>query len=283
MTFQNDFQSARSDLDQISRAIAATISPKMIPLASSKTRTAALFAAGSYVMGIRKAPSVGCMPQILPPVIDALGDQDNRVRLAAVEALYNIARVVREGLAPYSARILEALLKATSDEDSEVDRAMAILHPLLQVTVNECKSVPPRTLVPPLLQGMRMPVSAAVLTSIQWILTLESSPLVGRFLYFILFSEIFFPVDLDPRNESSPLVGRELLWNHQEVLSLLFYHTASSSKAISERATEALDQLLERTVSELSITDSTSLESGPFPYQVDFFVFCFGKSIYPTV
>lgn len=226
----------------------------MIPLASSKTRTAALFAAGSYVMGIRKASSVGCLPQILPPVIDALGDQDNRVRLAAVEALYNIARVVREGLAPYSAKILEALLKATSDEDSEVDRAMAILHPLLQVTVNECKSVPPRTLVAPLLQGMRMPVSAAVLTSIQWILTLESSPLVGR----------------------------ELLWNHQELLSLLFYHTASSSKAISERATEALDQLLERTVSELSITDSTSLESGPFPYQVDFFVF-FGKSVYPTV
>jgi len=85
-------------------------------------------------------------------VIDALGDQDNRVRLAAVEALYNIARVVREGLAPYSAKILEALLKATSDEDSEVDRAMAILHPLLQVTVNECKSVPPRMIVAPLLQ-----------------------------------------------------------------------------------------------------------------------------------
>lgn len=50
-----------------------------------------------------------------------------------------------------------------------------------------------------------MQVSAAVLASIQWILTLESSPLVGRFSYFIFLSIYFFPpwiLTLD----SSPLL-----------------------------------------------------------------------------
>jgi hypothetical protein len=46
---------------------------------------------------------------LLPPILVSLADSDKRVRLAALEALFNISRVVRDDLAPFASQILAGL------------------------------------------------------------------------------------------------------------------------------------------------------------------------------
>lgn len=215
----SDAQSTR-DLKGIARALAACLQST----SSLDTRRAALLATGSFILALGRERAAEFLPQLLPAILDSFKDSDVGLRLAAAESLYNITRVVRQNIAPFAASTMEALLKVASDNDSEVDRALAILHPLLQVTVNECKTVSASSLVAPLVGGLRSSVSAAVVTSIRWVLSLESSPHVGC----------------------------ELLHDHPEVLHLLFAHAASNSGEIAELAKEALDELLDRTVSELA-------------------------------
>jgi hypothetical protein len=221
---KTDSVEARRDLTGLARALAASLHPSAGFSSAPATRSAALFAAGSFFLALGREHASEFLHQLLPAVIRALRDTDSGVRLAASESLYNITRVVREHIAPFAAATIEALLKAASDKDSEVDRALAILHPLLQVTVNECKTVSASELVTPLVGGLRASVSSAVCTSIRWILSLESSPHIGG----------------------------ELLRDHPDILHLLFSHTTSTSPEVADLAHEALSELLERTVSDLS-------------------------------
>ena len=226
---RSDDKGAQRDLEHIASTLAACISLKMY---SAKTRTSAAIAVGSFVVGVGKEGATEFLERLIPPVIEALADSEMRVRLAAVEALYNVTRVVRQGIAPYAAVMLEGILKASSDGGTEVDRALAILHPLLQVTVNECRGLSARALAGALLCGLRMSLVTPVSSSIHWVISLESSPHVGR----------------------------ELLREHSDILELLFLHSASGCCEVAELASQALSQMLELFVSELSQNPTS------FPY-----------------
>lgn len=59
--------------------------------------------------------------------------QDARVRYYALEALFNIAKVTREGFMPFFADTFEALFRLSADMDSAVAQATTYLDNLLKV------------------------------------------------------------------------------------------------------------------------------------------------------
>jgi len=59
--------------------------------------------------------------------------QDARVRYYALEALFNIAKVTREGFMPFFADTFEALFRLSADMDSAVHQATTYLDNLLKV------------------------------------------------------------------------------------------------------------------------------------------------------
>ena len=98
--------------------------------------------------------------------------------------------------------------------------------------MNESNNLSAQVLVVPLLHGLRMSAVSAVRAAIQWVLSLESSPHIGG----------------------------DLLRERPDLLHLLFFHTASACVSVADLAKEALEQFLERAVSDLSADRS------PFPY-----------------
>ena len=65
--------------------------------------------------------------------IDVSVLQDARVRYYALEALFNIAKVTREGFMPFFADTFEALFRLSADMDSAVHQATTYLDNLLKV------------------------------------------------------------------------------------------------------------------------------------------------------
>ena len=59
--------------------------------------------------------------------------QDARVRYYALEALFNIAKVTREGFMPFFAETFEVLFRLSADMDTAVHQATTYLDNLLKV------------------------------------------------------------------------------------------------------------------------------------------------------
>ena len=76
---------------------------------------------------------ISCFLLILPTVFSP---QDARVRYYALESLFNIAKVTREGFMPFFADTFETLFRLSADMDSAVQLATTYLDNLLKVSSN---------------------------------------------------------------------------------------------------------------------------------------------------
>ncbi|KAF5450330.1 hypothetical protein F2P56_030690 [Juglans regia] len=72
------------------------------------------------------------LEQIVLPVLNSFSDQDSRVRYYACEALYNIAKVVREDSIIFFNQIFDALCKLSADSDANVQSAAHLLDRLVK-------------------------------------------------------------------------------------------------------------------------------------------------------
>ena len=81
-------------------------------------------------------PHVGAL---LDVVLSCFEDRDARVKYYACEALYNIAQVARALVVPYFGQIFDGLIRLTTDVDSLVKKAAALLDRLLKDIVIECE------------------------------------------------------------------------------------------------------------------------------------------------
>eukprot|EP00960_Hanusia_phi_P057052 763440-Hanusia_phi.AAC.1 len=61
-----------------------------------KIRTGALSAAASFVLGLGTVRSKDYLHILLPSIASCAKDADKKVRLSALESLYNICRTVRQ-------------------------------------------------------------------------------------------------------------------------------------------------------------------------------------------
>ena len=64
-----------------------------------------------------------------------VADQDSRVRYYACEALYNIAKVAREGFMMFFHDVFDALFRLCADSEANVQNAAQFLDNLVKVSL----------------------------------------------------------------------------------------------------------------------------------------------------
>ncbi|KAL0018783.1 hypothetical protein WJX77_010592 [Trebouxia sp. C0004] len=72
------------------------------------------------------------LQRIVPPVLNSFTDQDSRVRYYACEALYNIAKVAREGFMIFFHDVFDALFRLCADSEANVQNAAQFLDNLVK-------------------------------------------------------------------------------------------------------------------------------------------------------
>ncbi|DBA99543.1 TPA: hypothetical protein ACH3X3_012124 [Trebouxia sp. C0006] len=72
------------------------------------------------------------LQRIVPPVLNSFTDQDSRVRYYACEALYNIAKVAREGFMMFFHDVFDALFRLCADSEANVQNAAQFLDNLVK-------------------------------------------------------------------------------------------------------------------------------------------------------
>ncbi len=66
-------------------------------------------------------------------LLSLVADQDSRVRYYACEALYNIAKVAREGFMMFFHDVFDALFRLCADSEANVQNAAQFLDNLVKV------------------------------------------------------------------------------------------------------------------------------------------------------
>ncbi|KAG6714087.1 hypothetical protein I3842_05G185500 [Carya illinoinensis] len=116
------------------------------------------------------------LEQIVLPVLNSFSDQDSRVRYYACEALYNIAKVVREDFIIFFNQIFDALCKLSADSDANVQSAAHLLDRLVKdiVTVSDQFSI--EEFIPLLRERMNVLNPYVRQFLVGWITVLDSVP-----------------------------------------------------------------------------------------------------------
>ncbi|KAG2708318.1 hypothetical protein I3760_05G186100 [Carya illinoinensis] len=116
------------------------------------------------------------LEQIVLPVLKSFSDQDSRVRYYACEALYNIAKVVREDFIIFFNQIFDALCKLSADSDANVQSAAHLLDRLVKdiVTVSDQFSI--EEFIPLLRERMNVLNPYVRQFLVGWITVLDSVP-----------------------------------------------------------------------------------------------------------
>eukprot|EP00192_Tetraselmis_astigmatica_P007189 CAMPEP_0117652604 /NCGR_PEP_ID=MMETSP0804-20121206/2717_1 /TAXON_ID=1074897 /ORGANISM="Tetraselmis astigmatica, Strain CCMP880" /LENGTH=798 /DNA_ID=CAMNT_0005458665 /DNA_START=91 /DNA_END=2485 /DNA_ORIENTATION=+ len=72
------------------------------------------------------------LPDMVPPVLESVTDQDSRVRFYAVEALYNIADIARDAMLPFMIQAFDGLFRVSADADDNLRSAVPFAENLLK-------------------------------------------------------------------------------------------------------------------------------------------------------
>jgi len=116
------------------------------------------------------------MDTVIPAVLNSLVDQDARVRYYALEALFNIAKVTREGFMPFFADTFEALFRLSADMDSAVHQATTYLDNLLKDIVTASPNFDVDDFVPQLREFLAVHDMKQCMFLLRWITLLVSVP-----------------------------------------------------------------------------------------------------------
>mmetsp|Transcript_18365 Transcript_18365/g.60314 ORF Transcript_18365/g.60314 Transcript_18365/m.60314 type:complete len:693 (+) Transcript_18365:1669-3747(+) len=197
-----------------------------------KIRTGALAAAASFVLGLGPVRSKDYLHILLPSVASCAKDTDRKVRLAALESLYNICRTVRQAISPFCALLMDSLIAAANEQDDDVAEALLAVESLLQIIVCESNDISAVNILPTFLAGFRLDSSCSSCAVLRWIIALESSPWLGR----------------------------DLLHNHAELTQAIFMMTSHNDNSVKTLALECLEQFHDRAI------DALNKSRHPFSY-----------------
>uniref|UniRef100_A0A061SJN4 Vacuole morphology and inheritance protein 14 n=1 Tax=Tetraselmis sp. GSL018 TaxID=582737 RepID=A0A061SJN4_9CHLO len=99
---------------------------------NSNQRKGALLGIAAVACGLTNQHINEYLPQVMPPVLESITDQDSRVRFYAVESLYNIADIAREGMLPFMNKAFDGLFRVSADADDHLRSAVPYAENLLK-------------------------------------------------------------------------------------------------------------------------------------------------------
>ncbi|KAF8389952.1 hypothetical protein HHK36_024472 [Tetracentron sinense] len=127
------------------------------------------------------------LQQIVPPVLNAFSHQDSKVGYCACQALYNIAKVVREGIIEFFNQIFDALSKLSAVPDADLQGAVYRLDRLMKDIATETDLFSYEEFIPLLRERMLVLNPSVRKFLIGWITVLDGvsdSPILDYLLDF---------------------------------------------------------------------------------------------------
>ena len=154
-------------------------------------RVGAIVSCASAAVGLgREMTTEVLVPEAMKHLTARLREVGDGVALAACEAVYNIARIVRGDIVDYVPGIVEALCFLSASAMGSLQQACGVLNRLAMDLVCECRdwggvSKPGgesllHRIVAVTIAGLRGGVEAGVCFSLDWVSVLESSPDIGQ-------------------------------------------------------------------------------------------------------
>jgi vacuole morphology and inheritance protein 14 len=173
--------------------------------ASANHRKGGLIGLAAMTVGLASASDAAsskrALDAIVPPVLTALTDFDDRVRYYACEALYNIAKATRERFLRYLNPVFTELCKLSADADANVQNAASLLDRLLKDIVAESGEFDLRDFAPLIVERIGS-VNPHVRTFlIGWITTLDSVPDIDVLAHVPMFLDGLLKMLSDPNRE----------------------------------------------------------------------------------
>ena len=98
----------------------------------SNQRKGALLGLAAVACGLTNQHIQEFLPQMMPPVLESITDQDTRVRFYAVESLYNIADIARDSMVPFLLQAFDGLFRVSADADDHLRYAVPFVENLLK-------------------------------------------------------------------------------------------------------------------------------------------------------
>ena len=98
----------------------------------SNQRKGALLGLAAVACGLTNQHINEFLPQMMPPVLESITDQDTRVRFYAVESLYNIADIARDSMVPFLLQAFDGLFRVSADADDHLRYAVPFVENLLK-------------------------------------------------------------------------------------------------------------------------------------------------------
>lgn len=176
---------------QLARLLAVHIASQDVQVVPTFVRIGAIVSCASAAIGFGRPMTTAVLLSAAMPLLTMrLRDPAEGVALAACEAVYNIARVVRGDFVKYIPGIVEALCALSSSAIGAMHQAHSVLNRLVMDLVCECRdwgggSDPDgdgllHNIVAVTIAGMRGGVEAGVCFSLEWVSVLETSPDIGQ-------------------------------------------------------------------------------------------------------
>lgn len=160
------------------------------------------------------------LPEIVPAVLKCFDDQESGVRYYACEALYNIAKIAREGFIVFFNEVFDALCMLSADTDSKVQNAALLLDRLMKDIVTESAAFSVETFLPLLRERLALQNPYVRQFLVGWITVLDGVPDIEMLEYLPDFLGGLFNMLSDPNRE---------IQQHAELSILEFLNDATSA------------------------------------------------------
>ncbi|KAL0055697.1 hypothetical protein WJX82_003331 [Trebouxia sp. C0006] len=150
------------------------------------------------------------LQRIVPPVLNSFTDQDSRVRYYACEALYNIAKVAREGFMMFFHDVFDALFRLCADSEANVQNAAQFLDNLVKDIVTASYALDLDEFIPKLREYLTVVNPYKRQFLISWISVLASVPDIDMLQYLPELLEGLMGMLSDTNREIRQATGKAL-------------------------------------------------------------------------
>lgn len=154
--------------------------------------------------------SASYLPELINPILACFTDSDIRVRYHAVEAMYNVVKVVRGQILTYFPEIFNALSKLATDSDMQVKQGSELLDKLMKDIVTESASFDLATFIPLLQERIYSRNSFGRQFIISWVSVLDAVPDIDLIIFLPEILDGLFKILDDPMIEIKKMCDTQL-------------------------------------------------------------------------
>lgn len=196
------------------------------------------------------------LPEIIPKIVTCMNDLDSKVRFAALEAMYNVAKSSKTFCLTYFSEIFDSMFKLSSDGDVSIKNANNFLNRLIKDIVMSDEDFIIEKVIPLIRERVLTNDHWARQFILEWIVVLDSLPelflvdYLPQFLSGIFYmlndshQEIVFQAQTTLQELLNELEERNTMIDHTPICKILLENAVSIDHLKREIALDWLHKII---------------------------------------